>query len=67
LTLPAPTPQSWRSTLLAWAFTIVFVGIALDIAVKLLRSIEPELIVIGVVAAVVYVLYFIHRFRQSRW
>jgi hypothetical protein len=65
--MPNSMPPSSRSTLLGWAVTILVVAVALDIAADLLRSIEPELIVIGIVAAVVYLLYVIHRFRQSRW
>jgi Na+-translocating ferredoxin:NAD+ oxidoreductase RnfE subunit len=56
-----------RKSALSWALALLAVAVALDIAVSALRAVEPELITIGIMAAVIYVIYVVHRFWASRW
>ena len=49
------------------AISLLAVAIAIHIAADLIRSVAPELIIVGAVIALVYVFVAIARYRRSRW
>lgn len=63
----ASHPNSWRAAVVGWAFALLVAAVVLRLTVGILRTIEPYLIVGASVLVVVYVIYLVHRFRQSRW
>jgi xanthine/uracil permease len=61
------SPSHWLDKVLGLAFTILVVALMLYIAVKLIVSVLPVLIGLGIAAAVVYTAWLIYHFRRSRW
>jgi hypothetical protein len=49
------------------AFKLLAVAIAVYFAVKLVESIERAIICIGIVVALIYVAWIIHRRHNSGW
>jgi hypothetical protein len=62
-----PNPYSWQHSLRGLAATAVLVAGGLYIAVHLIEAIARILIAILVVAAVVYGIVCVERYRRSRW
>ncbi len=60
-----PSSSGWRKSLTSAAFTLLVSALAIYIAIRLIEAVLPVLIVIGLVAAIAYVLWMIHRRRQG--
>ena len=61
------TPNSWGKSIVNMAISLLAAAIAIHIAADLIRSVAPELIIVGAVIALVYVFVAIARYRRSRW
>ncbi len=62
----APDPVM-SSSVLTWALRLLAAAVALRLAVALLASIAPLLVGITSSAALLYVIYLVHKIRRSRW
>lgn len=64
---PATNPGGWSSSVLTWALRLLVAAVALRLALSLLESVVPALIVIASFAALLYVIFLIIKVRRSGW
>ncbi len=61
------SPERWSDRLFSVAVTLLVAAVALYIAAKLIIAVLPVLIGAGIVGAIGWAVWSLHRFRQSRW
>lgn len=65
--MTTPPPSDWLGTLQRVAGRLLVVALMLYVAARLLASVWPVLLVIGVVVFVGFGAWTFYQFRKSRW
>lgn len=62
-----PYQGGWNDQARRFAFTILLLAIALSVAAKVFMRLAPALVTLAVLAAAVYGIVLIVRYRRSQW
>ncbi len=65
--MTVPRQSGWQGPVLGAAFTLLFAGAAIYIAMRLIEAVLPVLIGVGIVGVLIYVVWLVHRHRDSGW
>ena len=60
-------PSGWQDRARGFAWTVLFVVIALTFAANMLTAIAPTIITVLLVSSLVYAGVLVARYRRSRW